>query len=105
MSRTVRAGGSQGLFGNGIGRIPLDGEPFRSVSLSQEAPMTEEEYAERRRALEPIGGADVRVSPIHHGDARGKPQQEDEAERDAQPSMYEDGEPLEHAGQGYYVRG
>src|SRR4051812_5941676 len=41
--------------------------------------------------LEAIGGGDVRVVPVHHPDAGREPDQEDDAERDAEPAMDKDG--------------
>ena len=49
------------------------------------------------RALQSRLGRDARKFPVHHPDAGGKPDEEQQAERNPQPPVQEDQRPLEHA--------
>src|SRR5437660_12422755 len=51
---------------------------------------------ERRGMLQTIGVGHARKVPIYHPDAGGEPEQEEQAERDAEPAMDEDDRAFDH---------
>ena len=51
---------------------------------------------ERRRPVEAITGGDAGEIPVHHADARGEPEQEQQAQRDAEPTVEEYRGSLDH---------